>query len=172
MANAPQDIEIARRHYQPNRIATLFVGESAPAGGPFFYYANSGLYYHMKRAVEDALGHHGAFLDRFQAYGWYLDDLVLTPVNHLRGADRMAKWHHAQTSLADRVRRYRPHAIVSLLLGIREVVHDAASQADYTGPLHAVPFPARHQARFRSEFARILPHLPRLDVTGNLVRRR
>jgi hypothetical protein len=35
-----------------------------------------------------------------------------------------------------------------------------------------LPFPARHQARFRSEFARILPHLPRLDVTGNLVPRR
>jgi hypothetical protein len=39
-------------------------------------------------AVERALGEGGDFLERFKAYGWYLDDLVLIPVNRLEPAER------------------------------------------------------------------------------------
>ena len=77
------EAEVARAHYRPERITTLFVGESAPYSGAFFYYGNSAMTRHMQRAVESALGATSNFLESFKAYGWYLDDLVLTPVNHL-----------------------------------------------------------------------------------------
>jgi len=39
---------------------------------------------HMQRAVDNALGEsRDDFLTRFKAYGWYLDDLVLEPVDKL-----------------------------------------------------------------------------------------
>ena len=41
----------------------------------------------MKCAVEAALGPGGGFLQRFKAYGWYLDDLVLRRINDLPRED-------------------------------------------------------------------------------------
>jgi hypothetical protein len=72
----------------------------------------------MQRAVETALGESRCsnFLDRFKAYGWYLDDLVLKPVNNLKRSQRMAECRGAQNSLKDRIVEYRPLAIVSLVL--------------------------------------------------------
>jgi hypothetical protein len=42
----------------------------------------------------------GGFLDRLKAYGWYLDDLVLEPVNHLTEPQRTAAGLPADGCLA------------------------------------------------------------------------
>jgi hypothetical protein len=55
-------------------MTTLFVGESAPAGGKFFYYGISHMMIYMQRATESVLGGTGDYLDRFKAYGWFLDN--------------------------------------------------------------------------------------------------
>jgi hypothetical protein len=156
-------VEAARARFRPERITTLFVGESAPFSGDFFYYGSSAMTRHMQRVVEASLGGGGGdFLERFKAYGWYLDDLVLTPVNDLRGSLRKAKWLGAQGSLADRIAEYRPLAIVSLLLSIRSIVDDAATAAGSTAPRFAVPFPGMgQQMRFRTAMTLIIPKLPR-----------
>ena len=84
-------IEAIRTSYRPQRITTLFVGESAPVSGKFFYIGNTLLARHVERAMNEAgLGGGGNFLDRFKSYGWYLDDLVLNPVNHLTPPQRAA----------------------------------------------------------------------------------
>ena len=44
----------------------------------------------------------GGFLDRLKAYGWYLDDLVLQPVNHLTEPQRTAAGLRADGGLAPR----------------------------------------------------------------------
>jgi hypothetical protein len=159
-------IEVTRARFRPNRIMTLFVGESAPASGDFFYSSgNTAMLQHMRSAVEDALGQGGNFLERFKAYGWYLDDLVLTPVNDLtKPSERKAKCLEAQNSLASRIAEYQPHAIVSLLLSIQKIVGAAADKAGSEATRFAVPFPGMgHQWRFRAEMGRIIPQLPRLS---------
>src|SRR5271169_4155676 len=117
-------MEATRAKFHPERITTLFVGESAPASGDFFYSSgNTAMLQHMRSAVEDALGKGSDFLERFKAYGWYLDDLVLTPVNDLtKPSERKAKCLQAQNSLADRIAEYQPRAILSLLLSIQKIV--------------------------------------------------
>ena len=139
---AATDVEAARARYRPQQIATLFVGESPPASGAFFYYGNNAITRHMQRAVEAALGSgSGGFLTDFKARGWYLDDLVLHPVNQLRGAQRRAAWRDAQAGLAARIAEYHPRAIVTCLLSIAPVVQAAAVSAGSSAPRFAVPFP-------------------------------
>jgi hypothetical protein len=96
-------VEATRARFRPDQITTLFVGESARASGDFFYLGNTAMKRHMQRAVERALGEAGAFLERFKAYGWYLDDLVPTPVNRLEPPKHIAKCLEAQSSLAHRI---------------------------------------------------------------------
>jgi len=162
--SAPEEsVEPVRASYLPKRILTLFVGESAPRSGAFFYYNNTAMSRNIERAMKAAgLGRDGNFLECFKAYGWYLDDLVLTPVNGLETSLRKKKCQNAQTSLAARISKYRPSAIVSLLLSIRENVEVAANTAGSNAQLFAVPFPGNgQQARFLKEMSRILPQLPR-----------
>jgi hypothetical protein len=154
-------IEATRARYRPERIATLLVSESAPASGEFFYFGNTALAREMARAMTAAgLISSGDFPEQFKARGWYLDDLVLTPVNRLEAA-RKKQCRDAQKSLAKRIEKYRPRAIVSLLLSIEDIVEDAAIAAGSDAPRYAVPFPGNgQQARFRKEMARLLPLLP------------
>jgi hypothetical protein len=158
-----EDVEAVRKHYRPNKIMTLFVGESAPASGAFFYRGNTAMLRNMRSAMGMASVESGDFLETFKAYGWYLDDLVLTPVNQLTKSERKTKWREAQNSLAERIAEYQPQAIVSLLLGIKDIVEAAAIAAGSNAHRYAVPFPGNgHQSRFHAEMARIIPKLPKL----------
>ena len=152
MGKHTKSVETVRASYRPKPILTLFVGESAPNSGEFFYYGNTALTGYMSKAMEAAgLGGDGDFLERFKAYGWYLDDLVLTPVNQLEGrSQRKKECRGAQTSMAARIKEYQPRAIVSLLLSIRYIVEAAAIDAGSNAWLFAVPFAGKGQ-QLRSE---------------------
>jgi hypothetical protein len=159
------DVEAIRARFRPDRITTLFVGESAPISGDFFYSGANAMLTYMQRAIETALGPTPDFLATFKAYGWYLDDLVLTPVNQMVGAERTMACRDAEASLAARIAEYRPLAIVSVLKIIEKNVERAAVAANCSAPRFAVPFPGMgQQAKFMSRMATIVPTLPRLGV--------
>jgi hypothetical protein len=163
MSHNMEAVEAARTRFRPERITTLFVGESVPASGDFFYFGNNAMLSYMQRAVEQALGEGGDFLVRFKAYGWFLDDLVLTAVDQLATAERKAKCRDAQESLAARLAEYRPLAIVALLKSIEKNVDAAAIAAGSDVPRFAVSFPGMgQQNRFLAKMAAIIPMLPRL----------
>jgi hypothetical protein len=83
---------------------TLFIGESAPNSGAFFYFGNTALTRYMAEAMTAAglYDNSGNFLDRFKSFGWFLDDLVLTPVNQLPKSERTKKCSQAQASFSRR----------------------------------------------------------------------
>lgn len=151
------------RAIRPQRITTPFVGESPPASGKFFYLENTALARAMKAAMTTAgLCDSNNFLERFKEYGWYVDDLVLYPVNRLQGSARRRKWREAQRSLVPRIKVYRPRAIVSLQYAIKYTVEAAAKAAGSDAQLFAVPFPGMgQQAHLREAMARIMPRFPR-----------
>ena len=161
MTNAGIGIEAVRESFRPAKITTLFVGESAPSGD-FFYIGNTAMHRYMQHAVEAYLGKSGNFLESFKGYGWYLDDLVLTPVNHMNRSRRLAECRRVEGGLARRIEGYGPLAIVSLLRSIDEIVKAAAVAAGISAPFYPVPFPGMGlQGRFLDEMARIIPVLPR-----------
>jgi hypothetical protein len=155
-------IEKARTDHRPRQITTLFVAESPPVGGTFFYYGNGHLGRHLRRSIEEVLVGDGGFLERFKSYGWYLDDLVPAPVNHLTPGDRRAAHLGAAEGLERRIAEYRPLAIVCLLKSIGAIVRTAASGAGFDGPFFEVPFPGNgQQRRFHLQMIDIIPKLPR-----------
>ncbi|MCK1602614.1 hypothetical protein IVB02_14455 [Bradyrhizobium sp. 166] len=159
------DAETTRASYRPNYITTLFVGESAPANGDFFYYGKNAMLRHMQRATEAVLGEGGDFLERFKGYGWYLDDLVLTPVDRLTPAERKAKCLAAGGSLRDRIAAYRPLAVVPVLISIKSIVEAAVAGAGSNAKIFCVPFPGMgQQTRFHNEMLKIIPQLPRNGI--------
>ena len=157
-------VETVRRSFRPERITTLFVGESAPHSGDFFYCGNTGMQTYMRDVVEQAFGPTDNFLKTFQSYGWYLDDLVLEPVDKgFSKLARKAKCLGAIESLAKRIAVYQPQAIVSALKGIEPFVVAAAIGAQSSAPRYCVSFAGNgHQNKFGVEMAAIIHNLPRI----------
>jgi hypothetical protein len=158
MKTPESEIERLRLQYRPERIIVLFVGEAPPASDSFFYRGNSGLTNYMRSALGGPKGDI-EFLNWFKVRGWYLDDLVTTPIENLR--DRRALCRDARASLAARIAEYQPSAIVCLLKSISDDVEIAASKANSKAALYTVPFAGQgHQTKFNDQMKRILPELP------------
>jgi hypothetical protein len=155
------DLERLRRRFRPRCISTLFVGESPPHGGTFFYKKDSVLYDRMRESFNAGAN---CFLSEFKAKGFYLDDLVLRPINQIKDKEMRDEYRQKGVpSLARRMVDYRPAAVVALMRGICPMVCHAMCKARLTHlPLYVVPFPGRpqHQKRFKMEMAEIIPKLP------------
>jgi hypothetical protein len=159
--------EAVRHKFLPERVSVLFIGESPPAGGTFFYLANSKLYEATKdafRAAVPDLVRGPNFLERFAKCGCYLDDLCLEPVNHLKldnplaKAKRLRLREEGETPLATRMRELTPRHVVVVMKGIEENVRRARDVAQLEVPLDALPFPGRtaHRDRYVDELVTLL----------------
>ncbi len=151
------NFENVRKSYRPRHITTLFVGESAPHGGTFFYNQNSRLFREIRKAFQGT----ELFLEDFKKNGFYLDDLVLEPVNHLERPDRIALCRESVSSLAKRLSNYKPQAIVILLHSIRPMVLQAMNEAGLSYAPFCTPYPGfGNQPRFHKAMIQIIPSLP------------
>ena len=154
------ELENVRQSFRPRRIATLFVGESPPFSGEFFYKCDSNLYFRMKEAFGDTEN----FLSDFKNRGFFLDDLVLYPINQIKNEkERNQERSKNVSSFAKRIRSYRPAAVVSLMRAIEPMVVKAMQQAGLTSvPLYVTHFPIfpGNVKAFKGEMAGIIPKLP------------
>ena len=146
-----------RRACRPARVGLLFVGESPPASGRFFYCGDSGLY----RAMRDAFGAAGlsredeTFLAAFQSAGCYLVDLCPEPVDRLDRVSRRAACQASEKSLARTIAQLQPTMVATLLRSIEPNVARAAAMAGWRGPFLHLPYPGRW-SRFRDAFLETL----------------
>jgi hypothetical protein len=145
--------EQLRRRYLPGQVRLLFVGESPPASGRFFYKRDSGLYRAMREvfeAVEPAVNDE-TFLQIFQASGCYLIDLCPQPVDRMTRVLRRAACRASEESLARTIALLRPRMIVTTLRSIDDHVSRAAAQARWSGRSLQLPYPGRW-AHLKREF--------------------
>jgi hypothetical protein len=154
------DLEKLRGKFRPRRITTLFVGESPPHNGTFFYQEDSRLYHRMR----ECFGAVTNFLPEFMAKGFFLDDLVLSPINQIKDEhERNRLRQEGVLSLARRMAACQPLAVVSLMCAIKPMVGEAMREAGLLEtPLYVTPFPGRpkQQEQFRARMAEIIPKLP------------
>jgi hypothetical protein len=137
--------EQLRRSYRPKQVRLLFVGESPPASGKFFYCGNSGLYRAMReifQRVNPDISDE-SFLTAFKSFGCYLVDLCPEPVDQLHAPERDAACRAAERALSNTIARMHPVAIVTIVRAIEGIVLDAASRANWSGTMIHVPYPGR-----------------------------
>lgn len=162
MLRTRQEREKLRRAFRPVSVRLLFVGESAPASGRFFYSRNSGLYFAMLaafRQADPAIDNEN-FLARFEAMGCYLIDLCPDPIDRLDLNAREAARRASEGSLSRRIADLHPAAIALLLRCIAANVSRAASRARWRGEIIDLPYPGRwhqHRSVFVQTLAPLLP---------------
>jgi hypothetical protein len=153
-------LEELRKSYRPDLITTLFVGESAPASGRFFYSGDSSLFH----AMRQEFGNQETFLQDFKKMGFYLDDLVLTPINKLERHERLRQRQEAVPELAERLIEYKPEAVVVVMRAILPTVQKAMRMAGVSYEPYCVPHPAfGNWTRFSNAMKEIIDSLPVAD---------
>lgn len=166
--------ESLRRRYQPPCVKLLFVGESPPTSGRFFYRCNSGLYRAMRDVfltVEPSITHE-TFLKAFQEAGCYLVDLCLEPVDQLEPNLRRIACHAGERSLTRTIKKLQPQVIATLVRTTEANSKIAAAHAGWSGPFLHLPYPGRwshHRKRFGAILApHLLPLLQRRYYRNNI----
>ena len=100
------------------------------------------------------------FIDVFKQSGFYLDDLVLEPVNQLTPRDRRIACKQSIAPFAKRLKDYKPVAVVILLRSIEGMVAEAMQQAGLRYQPFCTPYPGfGNQRRFHQAMAEIIPQL-------------
>lgn len=139
--------EATRHDYMPEELRVLFVGESPPTGGTFFYDANSILFTATREAFMKAmpsLSREPDFLRAFQRMGCYLEDLSLDPIDKLPDKEKRRARTEAVAGLTRRLKGMTPTDVVLVVKGIRPNAEKALAKADITDvPVHALPFPGQ-----------------------------
>ena len=166
--------ERQRRQYRPEKVQVLFVGESRPSSGRFFYDANSGLFRHTKHAFGEVYTDRASmsgpeFLEFFRSLGCYLEDLCLEPVNNLPPEERNAKRAAYVRSLSGRIQTATPEAVVTVMCEIKSYVDRALAEAELglAPKTYCLPFP-RGEANARRYVAALKMTLRTLQEEGVL----
>ena len=152
-----QSNEHLRRSFRPKKIRILFVGESPPASGRFFYRADSGLYRAIREAFLKAFPHlrESDFLKSFRDLGCYLVDLCDFPIDRLSPNARRKLCRAAEPHLAKSIRELRPGIVIVVIRSIALNVQRSEHQANWSGRHVELPYPGRW-IRHRTAFIRQL----------------
>jgi len=138
-----------RLSYKPDRVTVLYVAESPPIGGTFFYNANSNLYEALQSAFFSVFGDKCGvgvdFLDFFKSKCCYLEDICSESVNgmplHSPGRESARQLGVAPLSL--KVAEMRPAVIVVLMKAIETSVNTAVRDSGFKPRYQfATPFPS------------------------------
>lgn len=154
------DIEALRKSYQPDQIKALFIGESPPASGKFFY-CEGAMTAYTARAFEmvfdRAFPDTTSFLKFFQVKGCYLDDICLTPVDKLPPKQRRFMLNDSVAPFALRLAEYNAEIIIVVLKRILPYVERAVSMANVISLVYSLPFPGfGHQKKYIEGLSEIL----------------
>jgi hypothetical protein len=159
------EYELLRESFRPSEGKVLFVGESRPAEGAFFYRDDSRLAKYTAEAMGFGGESRSRFLQEFRSAGCFLVDLCTAPVNQLPRRERLAARHNAEQSLAARLKGINPRAIIIVMKGIAASVDRVMSAVTLDIPRFVLPFPAQgHQREYVSELQNVITTLRKRGV--------
>lgn len=156
-----QSNERLRRSFRPRKVRILFVGESPPASGRFFYHVDSGLFRAIREAFVKAFPdlREADFLKSFRNLGCYLVDLCERPVDHLPPNARRKLCRASEPRLTKSIRTLRPAIIIVVIRSIARNVKRSEHQARWSGQHFELPYPGRwirHRTAFIRQLVRLL----------------
>lgn len=158
------NLEARRKVFLPPKVKVLFVGESPPRNGGFFY-GNpddfSPMTGHYQRVFQDVFRkpfeNPKEFLEYFKSLGCYLDDICHKPVDHLSPNKRRDAIDKSIGKLSKRIEEYQPEYVITFLKRIHGYVEKAVMHTNLSICVRSVPFPGNsHQTKFENELKEIL----------------
>lgn len=157
---AIDEFELIRYRNKPEKIKILFVGESRPVNGTFFYNENSNLYKNTKKAFDDFCQINSFSFDGFKSLGCWLYDICNQPVNHLNNAARTEEIGRGILQLENLIGLELPDYIVVCKRGaVRDLIRHSNIMANYqeNENIFFLPFPAcGRQNEYREKLTVIL----------------
>ena len=156
------EVEILRASYKPNKIKILIVGESAPAGGTFFY-DKSNMTLYTKKAFENAFdksfSNEKDFLDFFKNQNCYLDDICLTPIDKMENQQREQMLKNSVVDFSERLKIYQPDVIIVALKKIVKYTQKAIELSKVQSQYYQIPFAGNGwQNKYIEELEKILKY--------------
>jgi len=148
-------VEKLRESFKPNNVKVLFVGQSAPESGAFFYDGNphsftTNIRKTFEIALEIEFEDNNEFLNYFKSKECYLDDLCSEPVNHLPTTEVNAIQQDSIVPLSKRIQEANPEVVITLMSSIQNYVHSAVELSGVSSKVIVAPFPGMgHLPRFR-----------------------
>lgn len=163
--------ERLRRKFRPRKVRILFVGESPPASGRFFYQADSGLYRATREAFLKAFPvlRERDFLESFRGLGCYLVDLSERPVDRLQPKTRRKACIAGEPNLIKTFRTLRPQIAIVVVRSIARNVQRSERRANWCGRHIELPYPGRW-SHHRNAFIRQLAPILRRFFSPNLIK--
>lgn len=140
--------EIQRQKFKPEKVSILFVAESPPQGGTFFYFQNSNLYSAVFNAFQNVFPNvtHHNFLEDFKVKGCYLEDLCVSPVNKRQEFERIRARMEGIPILTEKLKEYQPKVVIIIMKDISSYVEEAIRLSKIKIQLKVVaPFPVKSQ---------------------------
>lgn len=159
--------ENLRMRNKPDKVDVLFVGESRPQGGTFFYQEDSALYRETKRAFNEYFAEDIFTLENFKQWHCWLYDICDEPVNGMPTTERRACIRANMPQLVEQVKRDKPKLIIVCKKGLvkSEVIRTNIMEAYRDeGNIFFLPFPAfSNQRKYREGLVRALKSI---DLEG------
>ena len=108
-------------------------------------------------------------MTKFQNWGFFLDDLVLFPINSFDNLKRKAERLNHQDKLAARLMKYLPLAVVTVMKGIKSHIDSAIELVGLSVINYALPFSWSEQYRIQyvNELRKILLGFENLHTYGD-----
>ena len=162
-----EEIEELRKDWNPQnvrvRIKVLFVGESPPKSGRFFYDRNTALYYATFCAFSRVFGvSEPEFLEFFQKSGCYLYDVLKVPGKKITDVDKSIL-NQAKEDLKDFIRNTRPDVVIVIhKTGVYRRIEEILSQLRKEGIIksfYSLPFPTRYFNEYVEGLCNVLNEL-------------
>lgn len=153
-------VEELRLKYKPEIVRTLFIGESAPAGGKFFYLENSDLYKSTKIAFDRKFNMNFN-PETFKHMGYWLYDICDSPVNHIKDKKaRIAARLNGVDRLIETIEDLKPERIIVVMIALKSTFNRQIEAIGYHEGQNAyyLPFPSRpeHKRRYETELEALL----------------
>ncbi len=121
---------------------------------------SSSVHGQFRQALAPRIGDCPSFVAAFKQAGFYLDDLVLEPVNWLSRTERQATHAASIASRAKRLRDYDAPLVVAFMKGNEASVRASMEASGTNCTLRVVPFPGNgRQGEFQSGMKSIMPEL-------------
>ena len=154
------EVEKLRASYKPTKVKILIVGESAPAGGAFFY-DKSNMTLYTKKAFENVFNQSFAnekeFLDFFKSQNCYLDDICLVPIDKMGNRQREQKLKDSVVDFSKRLKSYQPDIIIVALKKIVKYTQQAIKLSGVKSKYYQIPFAGNGwQNQYIEELEKIL----------------